>query len=61
MTQLSLPVLRHLQTLPTHAFGYLSDLHDLKLREPESQKDNQLAWSTLHRGYLENLVQVVFQ
>jgi hypothetical protein len=61
MTQLSLSELRHLQTLRTHAFGYLSDLHDLELRAPVSQEDNRLAWPTLHPGYLENLVQVVFQ
>ncbi len=61
MTRLSLSELRHLQTLRTHAFGYLSDLRDLELRAPVSQEDDQLAWNTLHRGYLENLVQVVFQ
>jgi hypothetical protein len=61
MTRLSLPKLRHLQTLCTHAFGLLPNLRDLKLRAPESQEADQLAWSILHCGYLKNLVQVIFQ
>jgi hypothetical protein len=48
MTRLSLPELCHLQTLCTHAFGYLSDLGDLELRAPESQE-------------VENFIQVIFQ
>jgi hypothetical protein len=64
MTPLSLPTLRHLQDLCTHALGYLSNLRDLELRARTltvSQEDHQFAWSTLHRTYLENLLQVVFQ
>ncbi len=64
MTRISLPTLRHLQALRTHALGYLSDLRDFELRartSPESQENNQFSWNTLHRAYLENLLQVVFQ
>jgi hypothetical protein len=64
MTRISLPTLRHLKALRTHALGYLSDLRDLELRAqtpPVPQEDAQFSWHTLHSAYLENLLQVVFQ
>jgi hypothetical protein len=64
MTRISLPMLRHLKALRTHALGYLSNLRDLELRArtaPVPQEDNQFSWHTLHSAYLENLLQVVFQ